>query len=74
MKRYVRGRLKGIHAPPGTILGPNDTKEYMVVIEDTNEGVTVGYVQTGDIEKALLEDAPRSVTEHALRARITGQW
>jgi hypothetical protein len=66
-RRYVRGLLRGLHAEPGTILGPNDTNEYMVVVEDTPDGVTVGYAQTGDLEAALTEPEPRSVAEHRLR-------
>jgi hypothetical protein len=65
--RHVRGRLKGIHAEPGTILGPNDTLEYMVVIASDPAGVSVGFAQAGDIEAALAQPAPRSVAEHRLR-------
>lgn len=70
MKRYPIGRLNGVHAEPGTILGPNDTKEYLVVIDQDDKGVTVGYVQKGDIEAAMEEDGPRSVAEYRLRNAV----
>lgn len=68
-KRYVRGVLKGIHAPAGTILGPNDTREMMAVIEDRPEGVAVGYATPIEIQAALDAPAPRSVTEVVMRRR-----
>lgn len=69
MSRYVRGVLKGVHAEPGTILGPNDTRELMVVVEDRPEGVAVGYAAQPEIRAALDAPEPRSVTEVALRRR-----
>lgn len=70
MKRYVSGTLRGVHAEPGTLLGPNDTKEFFVVIEDTDDGVTVGYAQKGDIEAALDQPEPRSVAEARMRMTV----
>lgn len=66
-KRYVRGLLCGIHAEPGTILGPNDTGELMVVVEDGPAGIAVGYAQAGDLEAALVQPEPRSIAEHRLQ-------
>jgi hypothetical protein len=67
MKRYVRGVLKGVHAEPGTVLGPNDTREYMAVIEDRPEGVAVGYATQDEVRAALDAPEPRSVTEASFR-------
>jgi hypothetical protein len=67
MKRYAAGRLNGVFAEPGTIFGPNDTKEFMVVIEQDERGVVVGYAQEGDIEAAMEEDSPRSYAEYKIR-------
>ena len=66
-KRYVRGRIAGLTAEPGTILGPNDTGEWMVVTDRDEHGVSVGYAQAGDLQAALavaLDTGPRSVAEH----------
>lgn len=68
MKRYVAGRLNGVHAEPGTILGPKDiTREYMVVLANDERGVTVGYATTDELAAAAGVESPRSVTEHRLR-------
>lgn len=68
--RYVKGVLKGVHAPVGTILGPNDTRELMVVLSDTPEGVAVGYATPSEIQAAIDAPAPRSVAEAAIRRRV----
>lgn len=71
--RPVAGRLNGIHAPIGTILGPKDvTREYVVVIADDEEGVVVGFASTTEILAVMTGAAgdPRSVTEaEMVRAR-----
>lgn len=69
MSRYVRGVLKGVHAEPGTILGPNDTRELMTVVEDRPEGVAVGYATADEIRAAIEAPEPRSVTEATLQNR-----
>lgn len=70
-------RLNGISAPPGTILGPNTTNEYLVVRSVDDAGVVVGYATVKDIDAAygaIAADGPRSMTELAMsRApRIVG--
>jgi hypothetical protein len=66
MARTVLGRLNGVHAEPGTLLGPNDVGEYMVVLADDERGVSVGWALTPDFDAAALVEAPRSVAEHRL--------
>lgn len=66
MRNYPRGRLNGVTADVGTILGPNDTGELMVVLAVDDGGVTVGYAQQGDVEAAAAAAEPRSLTEIAL--------
>lgn len=70
-RRYVRGVLRGVHAEPGTVLGPNDTRELMVVVEDRPEGAAVGYATAGEVRAAALEvPEPRSLAEVALRRQV----
>lgn len=68
------GRLNGVHAEPGTILGPDMTNQWYVVQEDDAEGCTVRFATTHDFDAAPVETAsflslpvttgePRSVTE-----------
>lgn len=41
MNRVPAGRLNGIHAEPGTILGPKAvTREFVVVTGNDEDGVT----------------------------------
>lgn len=67
-KRYVISQL---HTPvePGTILGPNDTKEYLVVLGD---GVSVTYATTDEIVAVAAVPEPRSVAEVRLRNKGLG--
>lgn len=55
------GRLNGIHAEPGTILGPDDTGRYYVVQAD-DTGVDIRF-STGE---DLPGPVPRSLAEHRL--------
>jgi hypothetical protein len=66
MARTVLGRLNGVHAEPGTLLGPNDVGEYMVVLADDERGVSVGWALTPDFDAAALVASPRSTAEHRL--------
>lgn len=69
MKRIPAGRLNGIHAEVGTVLGPKEvTREYVVVTGNDEAGVTVGYATPEDLQavRDRTRDA-RSVTEHRLR-------
>jgi hypothetical protein len=67
VKRYVMGHLRGSTAEPGTLIGPNDLGEFLVVIDRNDDGTSVGYAQSGDIEAALAAPEPRSVAEFRLR-------
>lgn len=67
--RPVAGRLNGIHAELGTILGPKAvTGEHVVVIGDDERGVTVGYAQPAELEALRGLTSPRSIAE----ARLLG--
>jgi hypothetical protein len=69
--RVAAGRVNGVHAPVGTLLGPKAvTREYVVVTGEDERGVTVGYATAADIAAAGEVD-PRSVTE--ARLRLAGQ-
>lgn len=73
MTRYVAGRLNGIDAEPGTILGPKDiTREYMVVLDRDERGVILGYATADDLQAAADRDEPQSVAEIQLRRRAGG--
>lgn len=72
MSRYVAGVMRGLPADtqPGTLLGPKDiTRETMVVVgpADDGRGVKLGYATTDEIEAALSQPEPRSVTEARIR-------
>jgi len=67
--RPIAGRLNGIDAEVGTILGPRGlTGEPLVVIDNDEAGVVVGYAQPAEMSAALLValESPRSVTEHRM--------
>jgi len=65
--RYVKGVLRGVSAPVGTILGPNRLGELMAVVEERADGVALGYATTPEIQAALTQPEPRSLTELQLR-------
>jgi len=75
MTHVPAGRLNGIHAEIGTVLGPKAvTREYVVVTGNDEHGVTVGYASVDDLNdaaiEAMVERGPRSVAEAMLiRAR-----
>jgi hypothetical protein len=46
VSRVPVGRLNGLEAEPGTILGPDTAGELMVVLERDERGVTCGYANT----------------------------
>lgn len=68
MARTVLGRLNGVHADAGTLLGPNDMGEYLTVLSNDERGVTVGWALRQDLD-AFAHGGPaaRSVAEHRLR-------
>jgi hypothetical protein len=61
MTRVPAGRLNGVHAPEGTILGPTWTRELVVVTENDENGVMVGYATATDTDRPT--DDPCSVSE-----------
>ena len=65
------GRVNGVHAPIGTVLGPKAvTREFVTVTGNDDQGVTVGYTQEGEMDAVALEmiidRGPASVTEHEM--------
>ena len=67
--RPIAGRLNGIFAEPGTILGPKVvTREYVVAIGTDKRGTVVGYAMVHEIAEATRVDDPRSVVEARWRA------
>lgn len=73
--RFIAGRLAGVQAEPGTVLGPKDiTREWMVVVASDEDGSDLGYAQTSDLDAAavaaMVERGPRSVAE----ARMVQGW
>lgn len=60
--RPVAGRLNGITAEPGTLLGPIWTGEVVVVIDQDDRGVILGYPTEPEM-RALASREPRSVYE-----------
>jgi len=65
------GRVNGVHAPVGTVLGPKVvTKEFVVVTGEDELGVTVGYARLDEVDasaiEAIIERGPNSVTEHQM--------
>lgn len=73
MSRAVAGHLTGVQAPVGTILGPKEvTREYVVVIDTDDRGVTVGYATAEEI-RATLTREPRSVAEHRIRQAFSAE-
>lgn len=69
--QFPIGRLNGIHAEVGTILGPGTTSELLVVVDNDERGVKVSYCTVPDLEAAAKMD-PRSVTEHRHRVQRQG--
>jgi hypothetical protein len=69
LKRIPAGRLNGIHAETGTVLGPKIvTREYVVVTGNDEHGLTVGYATQADLEAIIAPDHhPRSMTEFMIR-------
>jgi hypothetical protein len=73
MSHVHAGRLNGIHADPGTILGPKAvTREYVTVTGNDAQGLTLGYARADDLDAeavaAMAERGPRSVAEHHIIA------
>lgn len=65
------GRVNGVHAPVGTVLGPKViTREFVVVTGNDERGVTLGYAHPDEVDaaaiEAIIERGPASVTEHEM--------
>lgn len=68
MARHIVGRLNGIHAEPGTLVGPKDiTEEWLVVLENDDKECTFGYATPDELaavgKRLLAGEPPRSVAE-----------
>lgn len=67
-------KLTGIHPPVGTVLGPNEFGEYMIVRTEGTDGVTVLPATVPDRQALLqriVEGVPcGSVTEHHLQRQF----
>ena len=66
----VVGWMKG-DAPVGTILGPTDTNENLVVIDRNPRArrIQLGLAQMQDYFEAAKRNDPQSVTEHKMLQR-----
>lgn len=64
--RYVAGRLRFDAPPePGTIIGPNSLREWLVVLDTDADGVTfIGYAATEDLNAPAF-DLPEWCVPHA---------
>ena len=68
MTHVPAGRMNGVRADVGTVLGPKAvTREFVVVTDVDENGATVGYARVDDLDaaaiEAILERGPASVTE-----------
>lgn len=72
VERYVHGILR-YPSPPevGTVIGPNDIGEHLVVVGQDGAGTLVAYATAPDLiaarEHAASGGTPRSMTERAIR-------
>lgn len=63
LSRVPAGRLNGISAPVGTVLGPKEvTREFVVVTAVDDLGVSVGYATQADLDAVLIRE-PQSLCE-----------
>lgn len=72
--RPLAGRLNGIDAPIGTVVGPRWTREMLVVIGVDETGADLGYAQPAelaDMAERIAAGGVQSVTEH--RYRVAAQ-
>ena len=65
-KRVPAGRLNGVHAVVGALMGPTFTREILVVTGVDDEGVTLGYALPEDF-KAAGERDPSTTAEAVVR-------
>jgi hypothetical protein len=71
-QRYVCGRARYAEQPePGTIVGPNDTKEHLVVIGQDEDLTLFAYATVPDLqaarERVIAGELPRSLAESKIR-------
>lgn len=57
----IAGRLNGIHAPEGSILGPTWTSELVAVDSNDEIGIVLRYATEADLERVI--DDPQTVAE-----------
>lgn len=61
------GRLNGVWAEPGTVLGPDTSGRWFAVVEQDPAGVRVRYASRADLD--AVHGPPRSMTEREIIAR-----
>jgi hypothetical protein len=61
MARAEAGRINGVHAPEGSIMGPMWTNELVAVIENDERGVVLGYATKEELDAPT--DDPRTWAE-----------
>ncbi|GAA3750592.1 hypothetical protein [Micromonospora maritima] len=76
-QRHVAGRLRFDTPPaPGTILGPNDTREDLVVLGQDGAHTLLGYATTEDrataLRRSVMHGEVRSVREHQMVVAFRG--
>ncbi len=76
-QRHIAGRLRHPTPPePGTILGPNDTREDMVVLGQDGDDTLIGYATTEDrataLRRSVLHGDVRSAREYELVVSFRG--
>jgi len=57
------GRLNGVHAEIGTILGPDLLGQWFTVTADDDAGCTVRYATSHDMLAARMRNDPQSMAE-----------
>lgn len=61
----IIGRLNGIQAEPGTMLGlDGETLRFTAVAAEDSEGCTIRYATPEETKPQAFKHAPRSVAEH----------
>lgn len=57
------GRLNGVDAPVGAIVGPDNAGAYFAVIERDEHGVRVDRATFDDLREANAKEAPHTAAE-----------
>lgn len=67
LARVPAGRVNGVHAPEGSIMGPMWTNELVVVTENDERGVKVGFATNPDLDQPT--DDPKTWAEYQKNRR-----